>query len=109
VFFPSLRFEHPVTGQLMRVTGLSYVFAALLGPFYVLRFGRGGFLKALLISIIYGVIIVGIVGASTYTTAANGIIMLVFLVPAAIAMHGRTIIFSVRDNLGRRGWMINLD
>jgi len=107
--FPGFRFEHPINGRQMRLGGLSYLWAGLLGPIYVLSFRRGGILKALAISLGYGIALIGVVGASTYVSSVAALLMLVVLVPAVILSHGRAILFAVKEVFARRGWMVMRD
>jgi hypothetical protein len=111
VLFPHYRFEHPVTGRTIRVTTLGYVAAALTGPVFVAALGRRvrGVLMSVLVTGIYMVGVLLVIGGSTYTTAANGIIMLVFLIPVLIALHARSTVFVLREDLRRRGWMVSID
>jgi hypothetical protein len=109
IFFPGFRFEHPISGQQMRLGGLSYLWAGLLGPIYVLTFRRGGILKTLAISIGYGIALVGVVGASTYVSSVDALLMLMVLIPAVILSHGRAILFVVKEVFARRGWMVIRD
>jgi hypothetical protein len=111
VLFPHYRFEHPITGRIITVHGFSYVLAAFLGPFWMAYVGRRvrGVLMAMIVSAVYAAGFVILIGASTYTSAANGIIMLAFITPALIALHGRSTVFVLREDLRRRGWMVGLD
>ena len=111
MLFPHYRFEHPITGRVITVHGLSYLAAAILGPIWVAIVGRRirSVLLSLVVSAVYGAGVVLLIGASTYTTAANGIIMLVFITPALIVFHGRSQVFVLREEFRRRGWMVNID
>jgi hypothetical protein len=107
--FPGFRFEHPINGRQMHVGGLSYLWAALLGPIYVLSFRRGGGLRSLAITIAHTVALVLIFGASTYLPSVQAFLMLLVLVPAVFVAHGRATLFIVKDTLARRGWMVTRD
>ncbi len=107
--FPGFRFEHPINGRQIRVGGLSYLWAGLLGPLYVLSFRRGGILKSLAISIGYGIALLGVVGASTYVSSVGAFLMLVVLIPGVILSHGRATLFAVKNTFMRRGWMVTRD
>jgi hypothetical protein len=111
VLFPHYRFEHPITGRIITVHGFSYVLAAFLGPFWMAYVGRRvrGVLMAMIVSAVYTGGILLLIGASTYTSAANGIIMLVFVTPALFALHGRSTVFALREDFRRRGWIVGLD
>jgi hypothetical protein len=109
VLFPGFRFEHPITGRQIFVGGPSYIWAGLLGPIYVLWFRRGGILRSLGISMMYGFAMIGVIGASTYVPSVYAVLMLAVLVPGVILSHGRATIFAVRINLSRRGWLVCRD
>jgi drug/metabolite transporter (DMT)-like permease len=112
LFFPHYRFEHPITGRMISVNGFSYFLAAFLGPVWVAFIGRRvrGVLMSIVVSGVYtvGILMVTYVAAN-YTSAANGILMLVFLIPALITLHGRSQIFVLREDFRRRGWMVNIE
>ena len=109
IVFPGFRFEHPINGRQMRLGGLSYLWAGLLGPIYVLSFRRGGVLKAFAIGIGYGIALIGVVGASTYVSSVDALLMLMVLIPSVILSHGRAILFTVKEVFARRGWMVTRD
>lgn len=112
MLFPSYRFEHPITGRVIRINGFSYLLAAFGGPIYVAAIGRRplAILMSVLVSGVYAVGVVGVFGVSAmYLDSAKAIIAIAFLVPAAVAAHGRSTVFVMREDLRRRGWMINID
>jgi hypothetical protein len=111
VLFPRFRFEHPITGRQIAICGLSYLWAGLSGPIYVLWIERGGrgALWALAVSIGYVIGLIAIVGISTYMSSVDELLMLVVLVPTVVLAHGRAMIFLIRADFRRRGWMMSIE
>jgi hypothetical protein len=112
LFFPHYRFEHPITGRLISVNGFSYLLATFLGPVWVAYVGRRVrvVLMSMVVSAVYtaGLAIL-LIGATNYTNAAYGIIMLAFLTPALFVLHGRSTVFVLREDFRRRGWMVGIE
>lgn len=112
MFLPTYRFEHPITGRTIRITGFSYLLAAFGGPIYAAAIGRRPWviLMSMVVSGIYTAGIVGVVGfAAMYLDSAKAIITLAFLIPAAMVFHGRSTMFVLREDFRRRGWMVGID
>jgi hypothetical protein len=104
------RFEHPKTEATVEVGGWSYLWAGLLGGFYVWSKGcsRGFVLRAFAYNVFYAVGVVGVVAFTSYIPSLYQAFVLVAMVPTAILVQGGTMLRLIKDAYRKRGWMIRL-
>lgn len=107
--FGGYRFEHPRTEVTVTVGGWSYLWAGLLGAFYVWRKGFPQlFLKAFAYNIGYAVVFFGVwfVTSIPQVPIKFQALGLLALIPTLILLQANQMIRMIRDGYRRRGWMI---
>ena len=101
------RFEHPNTEAMESVTRLSYLAAALFGPFYILYRKTTGFWPSLLLMIALTAGIIGFSGFSSFFLAGRmQLIALPIVIAIALMIQSSFVIQQVRRSYRRRGWLV---
>jgi hypothetical protein len=102
------RFEHPKTERTITIGGWSYVWAGLLGAFYVWRIGTGSVVQAAVINVVFAIAVVAIGLGSSILPSVQQLLVLMALGPLAILMQGSVMIGLIRDGFRKRGWFVRV-
>ncbi len=102
------RFEHPKTERTVTIGGWSYVWAGLLGAFYVWRIGSGSVVQAVAINVAFAIGVVAIVFGSSILPSVQQLLVLMALGPLAILLQGSMMIGLIRDGFRKRGWFVRV-
>jgi len=104
--FPSYRFVEPHTEKSVRIGKLSYLWASLLGPVYLLaKAGPGKLLQSLVLSIACMVaLFVFVARGLSYVPGELQPVALLFAVIAFFLVHSIRTMTLVKDSFLRRHW-----
>jgi hypothetical protein len=103
--------EDRKTGKHMSIGGWSYVWAGIFGPLYVLSKGsRGAFviIKAFALSMGLALILVGVVGATSYIAALHQVILVVSAFVVVLLVQSVKTVELLRNAYRQRGWRVRL-
>jgi hypothetical protein len=103
--------EDRQTGKRMSITGWSYLWAGMFGPLYVVsKGGRGAFniLKTFALSFGLAVILVGVVGATSYIAALQQVIVVAVALLGVLLVQSVKTVEILRTTYRQRGWRVRL-
>jgi len=101
-------FEHPTDNKIASITRRSYIYAGLLGAFYVLASGFvGQFFLALAVDALFVAVgLLAAIGIIANMPSHEASVVLVFLVIVVMAVRARPMIALVRTGYQNAGWSV---
>jgi hypothetical protein len=110
MIFQSYRFENPnLGGDVVTISGWSYLWAGLFGAFYVAasKHRRQKIGKAVAINVAHVGLYIVVAAASSALPPVGQLTVIVLLAPLLVVLQGRAMIGLVKDGFRRRGWWIH--
>ena len=85
----------------------SYIWAGLFGPLYVLaKGGRGHTFYALALTVVLTLVLVGVVGATSFIPAFQQVWVVVASVPVVLAVQAVKTVEILKSAYRQRGWRV---
>jgi hypothetical protein len=107
--FASYLLENRTTRRRIAIRGWSYVWAGLFGPFYVLsKGGRRSVFGAIALSLALTLVLVGVVGATSYIPALQQVIVVPLALGAVLVVQSVKIVDILRNSYRHRGWKVRM-
>jgi phosphate/sulfate permease len=105
--FANYRFVQPHTSRNVRIVGLSYLWAGLLGPVYVLfKSGPRELPHSIVLSLACAAVFIAfVIKGLAYVPETLQIVSLIFLLPIVFIFHSVKTIGLVRASFLQRNWM----